>query len=35
MMERWKESQLNQLSSTKDIETAYRIALEFREKYRI
>ncbi|MDO9352181.1 MAG: autoinducer binding domain-containing protein, partial [Solirubrobacteraceae bacterium] len=29
MMERWKESQLNQLSKTTDIENAYRIALGF------
>ncbi|MFL1528122.1 autoinducer binding domain-containing protein [Pseudomonas sp. O230] len=28
-MERWKESQLNQLSSTKHIDAAYPIALEF------
>jgi LuxR family transcriptional regulator len=28
-MERWKESQLNQLSKTTDIENAYRIALGF------
>ena len=28
-MERWKESQLNQLSRTLDIDTAYPIALEF------
>lgn len=28
-MERWKESQLNQLSSTLDIDTAYPIALAF------
>ena len=28
-MERWKEKQLTQLSSTRDIDTAYRIALGF------